>query len=151
VSKDQLVILTATFQGKSIPVTVNAPAWPPISIGIAPANSSGQAILTVKLGTPAPAGGAAVTLSSSDPAIIADARNTIAPGDYATTFPIVAHVASETVNGKLPLPPRRVTLTAKYSYNGASTSISTGVPFHQAGCPAGEAECISRSEGPLKQ
>jgi hypothetical protein len=141
VPKDEPVTLTATYLGRTIPLNVTAPAWPAISISIAPGNTGAQAMVTVKLGVRAPAGGAAVTLSSSDPATIANASNPIAPGGYMATFPLVAHVSGQIVRGHMVIPPKHVTLTATYTYTGASTAISTVVPFRQPRCAIDDSAC----------
>jgi len=137
VPQEETVTLTATYGGKSLPINVVAPAWPPISVSITPGANIAQATVTVMLGTRAPANGTAVTLKSNDPAItIPNARNVITPGAYSTTFPIVAHF---TVNPKTGTPMgKTVTLTATYTLNGASTQISTPVPFQMGHRPPPE-------------
>jgi hypothetical protein len=121
------VTLTATYKGSSARIVVNVPASPPLAIftpmGLA-FNQAGS--VEVAINTPAPAEGAQVALSSSDPAAIAvPASNsvTIQPGDFSTTFPVI-----NLYDGMR----KSVTLTATHA--GASATGFVTVPFSEPVC-----------------
>jgi len=136
------VVLTATYQGSSVNATLPVYASPPLSL-ITPtnlaANQSGS--VEVSLNTPAPAGGALVSLTCSDPsAIVLPTTNsvTVPAGSYSTSFSI-----TNTYSGK----PKSVKISG--TYNGASASdaiLVPSTPCQEKKCPRGswwdESQCF---------
>jgi hypothetical protein len=120
------VTLTASYQGSWVSATMDLAASPPLAID-APTNllQDQSGAVTISLNGPAPVGGAAVVLSSDDPASIAMPPSnsaTIAAGTYATSFSITDHYAGL---------PKYVKISAAY---GASASWSIRVPS-SGSCP----------------
>jgi hypothetical protein len=129
------VTLTATYQGSSASAVVSVPASPALAVRAPTHMGVNQAAaVEVVLNAPAPAGGANIALSSSDPAAIAvPASNsvTIPAGDYTAKFQITNLYGGAR---------KWVKLSATYS--GASASSSIWVPYtvpvcHVKKCPKG--------------
>jgi len=124
---NQTVTLTATYDGTSLASTVNVLASPPLvlSIGATALDAGQSTIVTLGINSPAPAGGAAVTMSSSNPAAIAvPATATIPAGTYSTTFSVTNQYTSGS---------NLVTISA--IYDGASASDSVDVFIPPPRCP----------------
>ncbi len=115
----QAVTLTGSYGGHSVTTAVNVASSPALSVSIdAITLSVGEATnVHLSLNNPAPAGGAAIALSSSNPGAIAvPAAATIGAGAYSTAFPVTDNYASG---------PHVATISA--SYDGASASDSVTV------------------------
>ncbi len=107
------VTITATYGGGSQSATLTLTAAPasltPASLTLDPASVAGGASSTgtVTLTGPAPAAGAAVTLSSSDPSVTVPASVAVPSGAVSATFPVtttavaaqVAATVTATLNG----------------------------------------------------
>ena len=115
------VTVTASYEGVALSTKVGVAAWPPLSVNLGAASALGNgasSTATVSLNTPAPAGGAVVTLSSSDPsAISVPASLTVRPGEKTAAVTITNHYSGL---------PEQVTIGA--SYNGLTASDALYVP-----------------------
>lgn len=120
------VTLTATYQGISLNAVVNTAASPPLSIqGPSDLEFQQSGNVQVTLNTPAPNGGAMVTLTSSDPTGVAvPASVTIDAGNYSKSFPI-----TDGHSGKAEV------LTISGSYNGFLASDSALLDGTIPKCP----------------
>jgi hypothetical protein len=120
------VTLTATYQGVTLNAVLNVVASPPLSIqGPSDLEFKLSGNVQVTLNTPAPNGGALVTLTSSDPAgVPVPASVMIEAGTYSKSFPI-----TDGHSGKAEL------LTISGSYNGLSASDSTVLDGTIPKCP----------------
>jgi hypothetical protein len=108
------VTIAASYKGSAASVNVPIVAWPPIALDINPSLAA-----TVTLNTPAPAGGASVTLSSSDPSIATvPSTVSVAPGSHTAQFTVtpLTHKAK----------PRRVVITASLAGQSASDFVDFG-------------------------
>jgi hypothetical protein len=110
------VTLKATYMSVTLSSVINVPASPPIAI-LTPSELSHNETdtVTVTLNTPAPNGGAQVTLTSSDQAAVpVQGTLTIDAGTYSKTFQITdGHSGAKEI----------LTITA--GYNGKSASDTT--------------------------
>lgn len=116
----ETVTLTASDGTVSVSTPVSLFAWPVFSlqVGAAVLGQNESTTLAASLASAAPAGGATVSLSSSDPAAIAvPATVTIAAGSHQAIVPITNNYGGA---------PKDVTLTA--TYNGQATTASVSVP-----------------------
>ena len=111
----------ASYDGVTLSTTIGVAAWPALSINVGSASALGagaSSTATVSINTAAPAGGAIVTLASSDPsAIPVPVSLTIAPGQKTASFTITNHYSGR---------PEQVTISA--SYNGLAASGALYVP-----------------------
>ncbi len=121
------VTITATYLGASVSTTVQFNPWPTVSLilGASVLGTGYSTTATVSLNLPAPAGGAVVTLSSSDPASV--------PMPASITIPAGAQSKSFTITNSYAGAAKQVTLTATYS--GATDSEVISVPTQWV-CPA---------------
>jgi peptidyl-Lys metalloendopeptidase len=72
IARAEDVMVTATYQNSSVSTTVHVNAWPALSLKLTPSKLDYQqsAAAMITLNTPAPTGGANITLSSSDPSAV---------------------------------------------------------------------------------
>lgn len=112
------VQITATTNGftKTTSVTIQPPTPQQLSVSPTTATGGASSTGTVRLTGPAPAGGAAIALSSSDPSATVPASVTIPAGSTSASFTITTNPGSSTTN---------VTISA--SYNGVSLNASLTV------------------------
>ena len=112
--------LTATYAGSTMSIPVSYVAWPLVTLDVdaltLDANQSTS--LTVLLNTKAPAGGAAVALSSSVPSAIAVPASIVVPAGSQSATVSVTNVYSGAS--------KNVSITV--SYDGASASRTVAVP-----------------------
>ncbi len=109
------VTIAASYKGSTASVNVPIVAWPPIVLDI----NSASLAATVTLNTPAPAGGASVTVSSSDPSIATvPSTVTVAPGTHTAQFAVTP------LGNKAK--PRRVVITASLAGQSASDFVDLG-------------------------
>jgi hypothetical protein len=116
----ETVTVTATYQTSTASLTIQTSAWAPLTLdlGATSLDYGASSTATVWLDHPAGAGGAVVSLTSSDPsAVPVPVSVTIPGGHYKTTFPI-----TNDYNGIS----ESVTVTA--SHNAATASASVQVP-----------------------
>lgn len=120
-AQNEQITLTATYQGSTTNATLAAYASPPLAIQVPGALDVGESgSVTISLNTRAPAAGAVVALTSSDPSAIAmppSGTVTVPSGTFTTTFSITNIYSGKTMP---------VTISA--SYNGATASGSVQVP-----------------------
>ncbi len=116
VAAAKAVTITATVSGKSASAVLNINAAVLSSLALSPnalAGGSSSTANTVTLNAAAPAGGAVVTLTSSDPSAVTPASVTVAAGATSAKFTITTStVAASTA----------VTITASY---GSVTKTAT--------------------------
>ena len=132
-AQDKQVVLTATYQGSSVSGTLTLYASPPLTLTTPTAlaaKASGS--VEVSLNMRAPAGGAVVALTCSDPSAIAmPATNsvTIPAGSFGTSFPI-----TNTYAGK----PKSVAISGTYQGAWASDTVVVPLtPCQEKKCPKG--------------
>ncbi len=126
-ASNQAVTLTASYDGTTLTGTVNVGASPALSITIEQTTlSSGESSnVTVGLNSPAPMGGAVVTLTSNSGAITVPASETVLAGGYSTSFTVTNHYT---------IGPHIVTITAHYNGASAQDSVVVYVPPPPPGC-----------------
>jgi serine protease AprX len=115
------VTVYATFLGvtKDAPLTVMPPIVSSLTVSPASVTAGSPATGTVTLNGPAPAGGAQVTLSSSDPAATVPASVTVSPEATSASFGLTTSAVAT---------PTPVTISA--SYGGATqTALLTVRPM----------------------
>jgi hypothetical protein len=117
---DQSVTATASYDNTSLTSTVSISASPPLTLSsdVTALDAGQSANVTVGLNSPAPPAGAAVTLSSTDPAEISIVPTiaTVPAGNYSTVFSVTNRHSNS----------RMATIQA--AYDGASASLSFRIP-----------------------
>jgi hypothetical protein len=114
--------ITATYSGKSVksqPVTVTTPVGPSqlATLSFDPSTTTGgtSSTGTVTLTTPAPPGGAVITLGSGDNIVTVPATVTVAAGTSSATFAATTKVVASTF---------AVKVTASYLGRSVTTDLS---------------------------
>ncbi len=124
VSAETPVTITAVYSGvtQTALLTVAAPIAGLSSVSVSPASVLGGDISTgtVTLDFPAPAGGAVIALSSSDPAAQVPATVTVPAGQTSATF----SVTSSPVSADTP-----VTITGGYNGVGRTALLTVAAPI----------------------
>ena len=128
--KTENVTLTASYEGSSVSTTIGVQGWPPVTLdlGTTVLYSGDTATAKVTLNKPAPAGGANVALSSSDPsAVTVPASVTVPAGSFTGSFP-----ATNNYSG----PNKNVTVTASYAGSSAADGMTVATCAPRK-CPTG--------------
>ncbi len=96
VSTATTAVITATAGGVSATASLTVNPVPLASVGVSPASLAGgsSALGTVTLAVPAVGGGALVSLSSSDAALVVPASVTVLAGSTTATFPVTTFAVS---------------------------------------------------------
>lgn len=120
IDRAETVTITASDGVATASTTVAAAAWPVVTLELSAATlaANASATATVSLASAAPAGGATVALSSTDPAAIAvPASVTVPAGSHTTTFSFTNAYAGA---------PKSVALGARYA--GTTSTATIQVP-----------------------
>jgi hypothetical protein len=120
VATSAAVTISGTYSGvtRAAVLTVNPPTVSSLSLNPTSVTGGASSIGTVILSGPAPAGGAVVVLSSSDPAVATVSSSvTIAGGSTSTTFTVCTRACASAT----------VTISAAYGGAGRSAALTVTV------------------------
>ncbi len=130
VGSSTTVSISASYNGVTLPATLTVAPIVLSSIAVSPNAVAGGASTTgaVNLNVSAPAGGAVVTLSASDPSITVPASMTVAGGATASSFAIQTAAVGATVNGVITATFNGVSATAGLIVNTPKVATLTISP-----------------------